>query len=116
MIARTLFDKIWQDHVITELGDGYCLLHVSRHLMHDGGSVGLRALRERGLRVRSPELTFATLDHTITTEPGRTRGTPSPFRARLEAMREETRRWGVPLYDLGEPGQGIIHIVGPELA
>ncbi len=115
MAARTLFDKIWDRHVISELGDGYALLHVSRHLMHDGGAAALERNRLKGYKVRAPELTFATMDHAVTTEPGRTQATRSQFVARLDSMREECRLAGVQLFDVGEPGQGIIHVIGPEL-
>jgi 3-isopropylmalate/(R)-2-methylmalate dehydratase large subunit len=115
MAGKTLFDKIWDRHVITELGGGYALMHVSRHLMHDGGAAALERNRLKGYKVRAPELTFATMDHAVSTEPGRTAATRSPFVARLDSMREESRLAGVPLFDLGEPGQGIIHVIGPEL-
>ena len=115
MSGATLFDKIWDRHVITDLGDGYSLLHVSRHLMHDGGGKALAELRRRGLDVHSPGLTFATFDHTISTEPGRKDAISPALTARLNAMRADTKAWGIRLYDLGEPGQGIIHVVGPEL-
>ena len=63
MGAQTLFEKIWNRHVVSELGDGYALLYVSRHLKHDGGSRAFLALKERGLAVRNPGLTFAAFDH-----------------------------------------------------
>jgi 3-isopropylmalate/(R)-2-methylmalate dehydratase large subunit len=115
MAGKTLFDKIWDRHVISELGGGYALMHVSRHLMHDGGAAALERNRLKGYKVRAPELTFATMDHAVSTEPGRTAATRSQFVARLDSMREESRLAGVPLFDLGEPGQGIIHVIGPEL-
>jgi len=114
MPAQTLFDKIWDRHVIADLGDDYALLHVSRHLMHDGGGRGLAAIKEAGYRVRSPDLTFATFDHVISTEPGRTHETLKPYAARLYHMRDEAARWGIKLFDLGQPGQGIVHVMGPE--
>jgi 3-isopropylmalate/(R)-2-methylmalate dehydratase large subunit len=112
MPGQTLFDKIWERHVIADLGDDYALLHISRHLMHDGG--GLQAIKDAGLKVRNPDLTFATFDHIISTEPGRTHETLKPYAQRLYHMRDEARRWGIKLFDLGQPGQGIIHVVGPE--
>src|ERR1700730_1640684 len=61
MAERTLFDKLWDEHVVADLGDNAYLLHVDRHLLHDlGGSRGLLDLKERGLKVHSPHLTFAT--------------------------------------------------------
>ena len=72
MPGQTLFDKIWDRHVIADLGDDYALLHISRHLMHDGGGRGLAMIKSAGQTVRNPDLTFATFDHVISTEPGRT--------------------------------------------
>jgi 3-isopropylmalate/(R)-2-methylmalate dehydratase large subunit len=115
MAGKTLFDKIWDRHVIAELGGGYALMHVSRHLMHDGGAAALERNRLKGYKVRNPELTFATMDHAVSTEPGRTAATRSQFVGRLDLMREECKLAGVPLFDLNQPGQGIIHVIGPEL-
>ena len=115
MGAQTLFEKIWNRHVVAELGDGYALLHISRHLMHDGGSHAFKTLKERGLPVRNPELTFATFDHVISTLPGRTAETNPALTPRLYSMRADAKAAGVRLFDLGEPGQGIVHVMGPEL-
>ena len=115
MGAATLFDKIWDRHVVTDLGDGYALLHISRHLMHDGGSSAFKALKEKGYPVRNPELTFATFDHVISTLPGRTAETNPALTQRLYSMRTDAKAAGVRLFDLGEPGQGIVHVIGPEL-
>jgi 3-isopropylmalate/(R)-2-methylmalate dehydratase large subunit len=115
MGLATLFDKIWDRHVVADLGDGYALLHVSRHLMHDGGSRAFRALKQRGCVVRNPELTFATFDHVVSTVPGRTAETNPALTPRLHGMREDAKAAGVRLFDLGEPGQGIVHVIGPEL-
>jgi 3-isopropylmalate/(R)-2-methylmalate dehydratase large subunit len=115
MAGATLFDKIWDRHVVSDLGDGYALLHVSRHLMHDGGSAGFATLKKRGLPVRNPELTFATFDHVISTQPGRTAETNPALTQRLYSMRTDAKAAGVRLFDLGEPGQGIVHVIGPEL-
>jgi 3-isopropylmalate/(R)-2-methylmalate dehydratase large subunit len=114
MPGQTLFDKIWDRHVISDLGDDYALLHISRHLMHDGGGRGLQAIKDAGYKVRNPDLTFATFDHVISTAPGRTHDTLKPHAARLYAMRDEAKRWGIKLFDLGQPGQGIVHVMGPE--
>jgi 3-isopropylmalate/(R)-2-methylmalate dehydratase large subunit len=115
MGAQTLFEKIWNRHVVAELGDGYALLHISRHLMHDGGSSAFKALKAKGYAVRNPELTFATFDHVISTLPGRTAETNPALTPRLYRMRIDAKAAGVRLFDLGEPGQGIVHVIGPEL-
>ena len=115
MSGATLFDKIWDRHVIGAPGDGPALLHVDRHIMHDlGGMRSLVALRERGLKVRNPELTFATIDHAVSTAPGRTEETNPPGAELIYGLRTEAARAGVRLYDLGESGQGIVHVIGPE--
>jgi 3-isopropylmalate/(R)-2-methylmalate dehydratase large subunit len=114
MPGQTLFDKIWARHVIADLGDDYALLHVSRHLMHDGGGRALQVIKDNGHKVRNPDLTFATFDHVISTQPGRTHETLKDYAARLYAMRDEAKRWGIKLFDLGQPGQGIVHVMGPE--
>ncbi|GJD53346.1 3-isopropylmalate dehydratase large subunit [Methylobacterium crusticola] len=115
MAARTLFAKIWDDHVVSDLGDGAVLLHVDRHLLHDlGGSRGLLDLKQRGLAVQSPELTFATPDHAISSAAGRA-GTTETGWSLLDALRAETREAGIRLFDVGQRGQGIVHVIGPEL-
>ncbi len=115
MAARTLFAKIWDEHVVSDLGDGAVLLHVDRHLLHDlGGSRGLLDLKQRGLTVHSPGLTFATPDHAISSAAGRA-GTTETGWSLLRALRAETREAGIRLFDVGERGQGIVHVIGPEL-
>ena len=74
-----------------------------------------KALKERGYPVRNPELTFATFDHVISTLPGRTAETNPALTQRLYSMRVDAKAAGVRLFDLGEPGQGIVHVIGPEL-
>ncbi|MEK9721605.1 MAG: 3-isopropylmalate dehydratase, partial [Quisquiliibacterium sp.] len=75
MVARTLLEKVWSEHRITELAPGVDLLHVDRHLQHDlGGGKALASVFARGLTVRNPELTFAVPDHIVETRPGRTGG------------------------------------------
>jgi 3-isopropylmalate/(R)-2-methylmalate dehydratase large subunit len=113
--GRTLFAKLWADHVVADLGDDTVLLHVDRHLLHDlGGSRGLLDLKSRGLHVRDPELTFATPDHAISSAHGRV-GTIEVGVTLLAALRAETAAAGIRMFDVDEPGQGIVHIIGPEL-
>jgi 3-isopropylmalate/(R)-2-methylmalate dehydratase large subunit len=113
--GRTLFEKIWTEHVVADLGDDTALLHIDRHLLHDlGGSRGLLDLKSRGLSVHDPELTFATPDHSISTTPGRA-DTIEIGKELLAALRVETFASGIRLFDVGEPGQGIVHVIGPEL-
>jgi 3-isopropylmalate/(R)-2-methylmalate dehydratase large subunit len=114
--GRTLFAKLWDEHVIEDLGDGAQLLHVDRHLMNElSGHRGQQEIARRGLAMRNPELSIGTLDHVVSTAPG-SRGGGAPWADRMiQVFREESRRAGFPVYDFGEDGQGIVHVVGPEL-
>ena len=113
--GRTLLAKIWEQHVIARVSDDTDLLHVDRHLLHDlGGSRGLLDLKSRNLPVHNPELTFATPDHAITTARGRA-GTSKTGQELLEGLRVETSAAGITMFDIDEPGQGIVHVIGPEL-
>lgn len=114
MPAATLFDKLWSQHVVAELGDGFALLHVDRHLVTDAGSKMLKALSAQGQRVRHPGLHYATPDHAVTSAPGRAAMSANGLRL-LADLRRECALHGVRLFDLGQPGQGIVHVMGPEL-
>src|SRR5262249_6817813 len=107
--------KIWDQHVIARLSEDTDLLHVDRHLLHDlGGSCGLLDIKGRGLAVHNPELTFATPDHAISTAQGRA-GTIKVGQELLAALRVETAASRIKMFDVDEPGQGIVHVIGPEL-
>src|SRR6202453_1878958 len=107
--------KIWDQHVIARISDDTDLLHIDRHLLHDlGGSRGLLDLKSRNLSVHNPELTFATPDHAISTQHGRA-GTSKVGQELLVALRAETTASGIQMFDIDEPGQGIVHVIGPEL-
>ena len=109
----TLFAKVWDRHVVADLGEGFALLHVDRHVVPDLNGNAFTHLRRRGLRVRNPELTFASADHTMSTDPARPllqEDVPQ-----VAALRAETREFGVRLFDLGQPGHGIVHVITPEL-
>ncbi len=113
---RTLFEKIWEPHTIAQLPGKVDLLQVDRHLMHElTGVEAVRVLERRGLPVRNPDLTFATLDHVISTEPGRTAGDEPWSSEMVDAMRAQMGRLGIPLFDIGDGRQGIVHVIGPEL-
>lgn len=116
MAGRTLFDKLWDSHVVRDLGEGWALLHIDRHLMHDlGGGPGFDELAARGLGLHDPDLTFATADHAVSSQPGRV-ATTFPLGGRLHAaLRDGAAASGVRFFDLGSPGQGIVHVMGPEL-
>ena len=115
MTALTMFEKIWQRHVVVDRDDGYTLLYVDRHLMHDGSAAGFAQLRARGLKLRRPDRGFATPDHYVLSNSRAVQDIPDPHHRRLvEQIRENTAESGVTLFDLGDERQGIAHVVGPE--
>jgi 3-isopropylmalate/(R)-2-methylmalate dehydratase large subunit len=114
-MGTTLFDKIWKLHEVAAVPGGASLLHVDRHLVHElTGVEAIQTLEARGLSIRNPDLTFATLDHVLSTRPGRLpREGSNP--ALLDGLREQTARLGIERLDLEDGRQGIVHVVGPEL-
>ena len=115
-LAGTLLDKLWDPHVVADLGDGWSLLHIDRHLLHDlSGGTGLREVSERGFKVRNPELAFATADHAVSSAPGRTGETYAPGAKLWAGLRDRSAAMGIHYFELGRVGQGIVHVMGPEL-
>ena len=113
--ARTMFEKIWQRHVVVDRDDGNTLLYVDRHLMHDGSAAGFARLRDRKVKLRRPDRGFATPDHYVLTNSRLIKDIPDPDHRRLvEQIRENAAETGVTLFDLGDERQGIVHVVGPE--
>ena len=116
MVARTMFDKIWQQHVVAELGESWALLHIDRHLLHDlSGGRALEALEQRGLTARNPELAFATPDHAVSSVPGRTAASYGPGAQLHEGLQTRSHANHIAFFDLGEDGHGIVHVMAPEL-
>src|SRR5712692_3183692 len=116
MTARTLFDKVWDAHVVSRFPEGPALLYVDLHLVHEVTSPqAFAGLRQAGRRVRRPELTVATVDHNVPTG-DRSLPIEDPVAARqLDALAVNAREFGVDLFDLQSPNQGIVHVIGPEL-
>jgi 3-isopropylmalate/(R)-2-methylmalate dehydratase large subunit len=115
-MPRTLFEKIWDAHVVRDLGDGWALLHIDRHLLHDlSGPPALAEMARRKLKVRDPELTFAVADHAVSSAPGRTAKTFELGGRLYGALRKLAADQGIRFFDLGQNGQGIVHVMGPEL-
>jgi 3-isopropylmalate/(R)-2-methylmalate dehydratase large subunit len=115
-VPQTLFDKIWQSHLVARRADGRDLIYIDRHVLHDlHAPHALDQLDKKRRPVRRPDLTFAVQDHTIASRPGRddeTNPEGAPF---LRATRAGAARHGIRLFDLGDPEQGISHVVAPEL-
>jgi 3-isopropylmalate/(R)-2-methylmalate dehydratase large subunit len=115
-MPRTLFEKIWDDHVVAEDAGAPAMLAIDLHLIHEVTSPqAFTGLRERGLTVRHPERTVATADHSIPTTP---RGLPfldQMAAAQVRQLETNCRDFGIPLHGIGDPGQGIVHVIGPQL-
>ena len=111
---RTLFDKIWDVHVVTRNGDD-CLLYVDRHILHEGSTpLAFSAMRVAERRVRHPETMMGVIDHTIATR-DRAIAPPTPqAKAMMDAFHRDTSEYGITIFDEADPRQGIVHVVGPE--
>ncbi len=112
---RTLYDKIWDDHLVDEQPDGTCLLYIDRHLVHEVTSPqAFEGLRTSGRKVRAPEKTLAVVDHNIPTT-DRTKPNPDPESAeQIRVMEENASDFGIEYYGAFDKRQGIVHIIGPE--
>ena len=112
---RTLFDKIWDSHLVDEQDDGTCLLYIDRHMVHEVTSPqAFEGLRAAGRKVRRPDATLAVADHNVpTTE--RSGGIVDPeSRLQVETLEENVAEFGVPYIPMTDARQGIVHIIGPE--
>jgi 3-isopropylmalate/(R)-2-methylmalate dehydratase large subunit len=112
---RTLFDKIWDSHVVHTQEDGTCLLYIDRHLVHEVTSPqAFEGLRMAGRKVHRPEATIAVADHNVPTT-DRSKGIEDPeSRIQIETLEANCRDFGVPYYGMSDIRQGIVHIIGPE--
>ncbi len=114
-MSKTLFDKIWDAHVVKDLGDGDVLLYIDRHLVHEVTSPqAFEGLRLAGRKVRRPDRTFATMDHNVPTDENRMNITDPIAKAQVDALTDNAASTGVTLFPLGDDRQGVIHIIGPE--
>jgi 3-isopropylmalate/(R)-2-methylmalate dehydratase large subunit len=118
---RTLYEKIWDAHVVERRDDGTCLVYIDRHLVHEVTSPqAFEGLRLAGRKVRRPDLTLAVPDHNLPTTPrldadGKRVPILDPLSAnQLEALEHNVEEFGVPYIGATEAGQGIVHVVGPE--
>jgi 3-isopropylmalate/(R)-2-methylmalate dehydratase large subunit len=115
---RTLFDKIWDSHVVEKLPDGTCILYIDRHLVHEVTSPqAFEGLRLAGRKVRRPDCTIAVADHNIPTVGSRVPGDikEDDSRIQVETLEKNVVEFGVPYIPILDVRQGIVHIIGPEL-
>ena len=112
---QTLFDKIWQSHVVDVQDDGTTILYIDRHLLHEVLSPqAFEGLRLAGRQVRRRDATLAVADHNVPTT-GRRQGIEDPeSRLQVETLSINCKEFGVPIFDMLDPRQGIVHVIGPE--
>jgi 3-isopropylmalate/(R)-2-methylmalate dehydratase large subunit len=113
-MAQTMFEKIWNRHVVTEGPGGQTLLYIDRHLLHEGSAAAFTRLERSGRRVRRPDRSVATADHYLPTTPP---GTPIPdpeVRGMIEALGRHTAERGIAYFGVGDARRGIVHVIGPE--
>lgn len=112
---KTLFDKIWESHLVDQQDDGTCLIYIDRHLVHEVTSPqAFEGLRMSGRKVRRPDATLAVADHNVPTS-DRSAGIADPeSRLQVETLEKNVAEFGVPYFDTNDIRQGIVHIIGPE--
>ncbi len=115
MEAKTLFDKIWDSHVVREVEGGPNVLYIDRHFIHEVTSpVAFLGLKKRGLKVFRPELTTATPDHNVPTKDQHLTIADEMSRNQVDMLRSNCEENGITHYGLGDEGHGVVHIIGPE--
>lgn len=117
MTSKTLFEKVWENHLVRPQSEDLpAVLYIDLHLVHEVTSPqAFTQLRERGLKVRRPDKTLGTMDHSTPTTPRNQFGvipvTDMQASAQLDVMRKNCADFGIPLYDLGTSKQGIVHVI-----
>ena len=116
MKPRTLYDKIWDDHLVDEQPDGTCLLYIDRHLVHEVTSPqAFEGLRVAGRKVHAPDKTLAVVDHNVPTHDRRTKPNPDPESiTQIAALAQNAKDFAIEYFDEFDKRQGIVHIIGPE--
>ena len=114
-MSKTLYDKIWDEHLVHQDSDGTALLYVDRHLVHEVTSPqAFEGLRIQGRKVRKPELTLAVPDHNVPTT-DRSKGiSDKQSKIQVDTLRKNCKEFGINLFDVNDKRQGIVHIIGPE--
>jgi 3-isopropylmalate/(R)-2-methylmalate dehydratase large subunit len=115
-MAKTLYDKIWDDHVVADNGDGSSIIYIDRHLVHEVTSPqAFEGLRMTNRKVRQPEKTLAVVDHNVPTSPDRAKGIKNEeSRIQVDALAQNAADFGIEYYSQTDKRQGIVHIIGPE--
>ncbi len=114
-MAKTLFDKIWESHLVRQQPDGTCLLYIDRHLVHEVTSPqAFEGLRDTNRQVRAPNLTLAVADHNVPTTDRAQGIKEEESRIQVETLQQNCADFSVPYFSMDDKRQGIVHIIGPE--
>src|SRR6187431_3730055 len=115
-MAKTLFDKIWDKHVVQKIPDGPSVLYIDKHFIHEVTSPqAFKGLEKRGLKVYRPQQVVATADHNVPTIDQHLPIKDELSRIQVQQLIENCKKHDIVLYGLGHPFQGIVHVIGPEL-
>ena len=115
-MSETLFEKIWDSHVVAEKQDGPSLLYIDRHLVHEVTSPqAFEGLRINHRKVRRPDLTIATMDHNVPTDDRKLPIIDQSSAVQIQALEKNCKDFGINLFDMNSPYQGIVHVIGPQL-
>src|SRR5271155_150692 len=113
---KTLYQKIWDAHLVREQAGQPSIIYIDRHLIHEGTSPqAFAGLRVEGRKVRRPDLTFAVMDHSVSTTDRTLPILDQDAKLQFEALEKNCRESGVRLFDMNSKNQGIVHVIGPEL-
>src|ERR1700751_4471627 len=116
MAPRTLFEKIWDAHLVREIPGQPSIIYIDRHLIHEITSVqGFAGLKAAGRKVRRPELTYAVMDHSVSTKSRDLPIMDVDAAAQFEALAKNCKEFGINLFDMHSQNQGMVHVIGPEL-
>src|ERR1700680_4406315 len=116
MAPKTLYEKIWDNHLVYEEQGKPALIYVDRHLVHEGTSPqAFAGLKASGRKVRRPELTFAVMDHFVSTKNRAFPVADPDAAAQFQALEQNCKEFGINLFDMNSQNQGIVHVIGPEL-
>jgi len=115
-MSKTLFDKIWEAHLVDAAADGTCIIYIDKHLVHEVTSPqAFEGLRTAGRKVRRPEATLAVADHNVPTTPDRKYGIKDETsRIQVQTLEDNAKEFGVTYFKMDDKRQGVVHIVGPE--
>ncbi len=115
-MAKTLYQKVFESHVVYEAAGETPIIYIDRHLAHEVTSPqAFDGLREKGRKVRRPDRTWATMDHNVSTQSSDIAASGEMARVQMQTLIQNCTDFGVPLYGLGHQWQGVVHVMGPEI-